>query len=94
MGYVLGLSHALNVAFAAVLANRGALSDRLRELSSTTFDRQCEVALGVTAEDAGFYYQIQHLNEYGLEPLQQLQETVAELHAAVAELANNLVKTL
>jgi chorismate mutase / prephenate dehydrogenase len=88
IGYALGLSHAVNVAFAAVLAGSGPLSEPLRSLSSTTFDQQCKVALGVTAQDAKFYFQIQHLNDYGLEPLQHLQETVQSMYSSVA--AGNL----
>jgi chorismate mutase/prephenate dehydrogenase len=84
IGYVLGLSHAVNVAFAAVLASCGPLGEHLCQLSSTTFDHQCTVARGVTAEDAKFYFRIQHLNDYGLAPLQHLQEAVQALYSAVA----------
>ena len=83
MGYVLGLSHAINIAFAAVLANSGPLSDRLLKFSSTTFDRQTDVAMGVTVEDTKFYYQIQRLNAFGLEPLEKLQEAVRVIYESV-----------
>src|SRR5690606_2828127 len=44
MAYVLGLSHALNLAFFTALAESGELVPRLQELSSTTFDAQLKVA--------------------------------------------------
>ncbi len=44
IAYVLGLSHALNIAFFTALANSGEAAPRLAQLSSTTYDAQVDVA--------------------------------------------------
>ncbi len=61
--YILGLSHALNIAFFTVLANSGEAAPRLAEMSSTTFDSQLEVATRVAQESPELYYEIQSLND-------------------------------
>ena len=53
IAYVLGLSHALNIAFFTALAESGEAAPRLARLSSTTFDSQLEVASRVAAESPG-----------------------------------------
>jgi chorismate mutase/prephenate dehydrogenase len=83
IAYVLGLSHALNIAFFTALAESGEAAPRLARLSSTTFDAQLDVAARVAAESPELYYEIQSLNEYGGESLQALQEAVARVVAAV-----------
>jgi chorismate mutase/prephenate dehydrogenase len=79
IAYVLGLSHALNIAFSAVLATSGESVPRLTDLSSTTFDSQLEVAARVAQENPQLYFEIQSLNKHGLEPLENLQRTVQEI---------------
>ncbi len=79
IAYVLGLSHALNIAFFSALADSGEAAPRLARLSSTTFDSQLEVASRVAAESPDLYFEIQSLNEYGAESLQALQQAVARL---------------
>ena len=44
IAYVLGLSHALNIAFFTALAGSGEAAPRLAQLSSTTYDAQVDVA--------------------------------------------------
>jgi len=44
IAYVLGLSHAINIAFFTALADSGEAAPRLARLSSTTFDAQLGVA--------------------------------------------------
>src|SRR5215467_162660 len=44
IAYVLGLSHALNIAFFTALADSGEAAPRLARMSSTTFDAQLDVA--------------------------------------------------
>jgi chorismate mutase/prephenate dehydrogenase len=83
IAYVLGLSHALNIAFFTVLAESGEAAPRLARLSSTTFDAQTEVASRVAAESPELYFEIQSLNEYGGESLLALQQAVERLLAAV-----------
>src|ERR1700728_2442809 len=83
IAYVLGLSHALNIAFFTALADSGEPALRLARLSSTTFDSQMDVASRVAAESPDLYFEIQSLNDYGAESLLALQEAVARLVAAV-----------
>jgi chorismate mutase/prephenate dehydrogenase len=83
IAYVLGLSHALNIAFFTALAESGEAAPRLAKLSSTTFDSQLEVAGRVAAESPDLYFEIQSLNEYGGESLSALQEAVERLVSAV-----------
>ena len=83
IAYVLGLSHALNIAFFTALADSGEAAPRLAKLSSTTFDAQLEVASRVAAESPDLYFEIQNLNEYGGESLLALQQAVARLIATV-----------
>lgn len=83
IAYVLGLSHALNIAFFTALAESGEAAPRLARLSSTTFDSQLEVASRVAAESPELYFEIQHLNDYGGESLLALRAAVERLVAAV-----------
>jgi chorismate mutase/prephenate dehydrogenase len=81
--YILGLSHALNIAFFTVLANSGEAAPRLAEMSSTTFDSQLEVATRVAQESPELYYEIQSLNDFGAEPLAALARAVDSIRTAV-----------
>jgi chorismate mutase/prephenate dehydrogenase len=83
IAYVLGLSHALNIAFFTALADSGEAAPRLAKLSSTTFDAQLDVASRVAAESPDLYFEIQTSNTYGGESLQALQKAVEGLVATV-----------
>jgi len=83
IAYVLGLSHALNIAFFTVLAGSGEAAPKLSKLSSTTFDAQLEVARRVAQESPQLYYEIQSLNDYGTESLRALSEAVDRIHHIV-----------
>jgi chorismate mutase/prephenate dehydrogenase len=83
IAYVLGLSHALNIAFFTALAESGEAALRLAKLSSTTFDSQLDVATRVASESPDLYFEIQSLNDYGSESLRALQQAVARVVAAV-----------
>jgi chorismate mutase/prephenate dehydrogenase len=83
IAYVLGLSHALNIAFFTALADSGEAALRLAKLSSTTFDSQLDVAARVADESPELYFEIQSLNDYGGESLQALREAVERLVTAV-----------
>ncbi len=84
IAYVLGLSHALNIAFFTALAESGEAAPQLARLSSTTFDAQLDVASRVAAESPSLYYEIQSLNQYGGESLAALQSAVARLSRIIA----------
>lgn len=83
IAYVLGLSHALNIAFFTALADSGEAAPRLAQLSSTTFDAQLDVASRVAQESPDLYYEIQSLNDYGTESLEALAQAVERLRTAV-----------
>lgn len=83
IAYVLGLSHALNIAFFTALAESGEAAPRLATLSSTTFDAQLGVASRVAAENPDLYFEIQFLNDYGTESLAALLYAVERLRSVV-----------
>ena len=83
IAYVLGLSHALNIAFFTALAESGEAAPRLATLSSTTFDAQLGVAANVAAENPDLYFEIQTLNDYGTEALAALLYAVERLRSVV-----------
>ena len=85
IAYVLGLSHALNIAFFTALAESGEAAPRLARMSSTTFDAQLDVATRVAAENPDLYYEIQSLNAYGEESLGALRTAVERLYRSVHE---------
>jgi chorismate mutase / prephenate dehydrogenase len=83
IAYVLGLSHAVNIAFFTALAESGEAAPRLARMSSTTFDSQLEVARRVAEESPALYFEIQALNDYGTESLSALLFAVERLRATV-----------
>ena len=84
IAYVLGLSHALNIAFFTALAESGEAAPSLAGLSSTTFDAQLEVASRVASESPALYFEIQSLNAYGDESLGALEASIARLRRIVS----------
>jgi chorismate mutase/prephenate dehydrogenase len=84
IAYVLGLSHALNIAFFTALAESGEAAPRLAQLSSTTFDSQLLVSAAVARDNPRMYFEIQHLNEFGLRPLDALCEAASRIRQLVA----------
>ncbi len=83
IAYVLGLSHALNIAFFTALAESGEAAPRLSTLSSTTFDEQLAVSKKVAGESPKLYFEIQSLNDYGTESLTALLYAVERLRSVV-----------
>ena len=83
IAYVLGLSHAVNIAFFTALAGSGEAAPRLVRLSSTTFDAQFDVAAKVASESPALYFEIQRLNQYGAESLDALSQAVERLRKLV-----------
>ena len=84
IAYVLGLSHAINIAFFTALAESGEAAPRLARLSSTTFDAQLGVASLVAGDSPALYFEIQALNAYGGESLAALADAVGRLQTMVA----------
>lgn len=84
IAYVLGLSHALNIAFFTALAESGEAAPRLALMSSTTFDSQLLVSAAVAQDNPHLYFEIQNLNKFGLGPLDALCEASRRIREAVA----------
>jgi len=59
MGWVLGLSHLVNIAFASAITRSGEAVPLLRNISSTTFNHQLRVASQVVSENPQLYFEIQ-----------------------------------
>ena len=84
IAYVLGLSHAVNIAFFTALAESGEAAPRLAAMSSTTYDAQADIAEKVSNESPELYFEIQYLNEYGRESLQALRSAVERICTSVS----------
>ncbi len=84
IAYVLGLSHALNIAFFTALAESGEAAPKLAKLSSTTFDSQLLVSQAVAQDNPHLYFEIQNLNKFGLGPLDALCEAAGRIRETVA----------
>lgn len=84
IAYVLGLSHALNIAFFTALAESGEAAPKLAQMSSTTFDSQLLVSAAVAQDNPHLYFEIQHLNKFGLGPLDALCEASGRIREVVA----------
>ncbi len=84
IAYVLGLSHALNIAFFTALAESGEAAPKLAQMSSTTFDSQLLVSAAVAQDNPHMYFEIQSLNKFGLGPLDALCEAAKRIRDVVA----------
>lgn len=83
MALVLGLSHALNIAFFTALAESGLAAAELNAAASTTFARQLAIARDVAAENPALYFEIQSLNDHGQWSRDLLARALQSLVAAV-----------
>ena len=64
MAYVLGLSHAVNIAFFTVLERSGIGYGEMCTVASTTFRKNMETNESVALEDPLLYYEIQNYNAF------------------------------
>lgn len=85
IAFVLGLAHAVNIAFFTALAESGEAAPRLARMSSTTFDSQLDVATRVAGENPELYFEIQSLNAYGEVPLVALRDAADRILRAVQQ---------
>ncbi|WP_425153431.1 prephenate dehydrogenase dimerization domain-containing protein [Candidatus Palauibacter sp.] len=83
IAFVLGLSHALNIAFFTALAGSGETAPRLADVSSTTFEVQLDVARKLAGENPHMYFEIQSLNEYGDIALRELVKAAERVRETV-----------
>ena len=84
IAYVLGLSHALNIAFFTALAESGEAAPKLARMSSTTFDSQLLVSAAVARDNPHLYFEIQNLNKFGIGPLDALCDAARRIRETVA----------
>ncbi len=85
MAWVLGLSHLVNIAFAGALAQSGEAVPLLRQISSSTFNAQLDVATQVVSENPHLYYEIQQGNDNTAQVSEHFQKVLNELITAVSE---------
>jgi chorismate mutase / prephenate dehydrogenase len=83
VAWVLGLSHATNIAFFTALADSGRGIAELAAFASTTFGAQLRVASRVAQENPELYFEIQSTNPHGVEPLRALAAAAAAVERAV-----------
>ena len=84
MAWVLGLSHLVNIAFAGALAESGEAVPLLKQISSSTFNAQLNVATQVVSENPHLYYEIQQGNDNTAEVSAHFRKVLDELVTAVA----------
>jgi chorismate mutase/prephenate dehydrogenase len=84
MSYVLGLSHAVNIAFACALSRSGLTPHDLDHVASTTFSKQMRTTREVALENPLLYYEIQHANRHTPEVLSALRDAVDVISGAAA----------
>ncbi len=85
MAYVLGLSHAINIAFFNALLQSGEKAVELAKLSSSTFDAQLDVANHVAQDNPYLYFEIQSLNAHSPRALMALMNAVTQMAARVLD---------
>lgn len=79
MSYVLGLSHAINIAFFTVLERSGISFEDMRSVASTTYSKLMDSNKSVALEDPYLYYEIQHLNAYRKEMLNEFDSAARDV---------------
>ncbi len=79
MSYVLGLSHAVNIAFFTVLDRSGIGFDDMRSVASTTYSKLMDTNESVALEDPYLYYEIQHMNAYREDMLKEFDRAVSDV---------------
>ncbi|MCW8926342.1 MAG: bifunctional chorismate mutase/prephenate dehydrogenase [Xanthomonadales bacterium] len=85
MAWVLGLSHLVNIAFAGALARSSEAVPLLKQISSSTFNAQLEVATRVVTENPHLYYEIQQGNVNTAQVSEHFSNVLDELVKAVAD---------
>ena len=83
IAYVLGLSHALNIAFFTALAESGEAAPRLARCRGPRSMRSSTWRRAWPQESPELYFEIQSLNDYGAESLEALSQAVERLRTSV-----------
>jgi len=85
MAWILGLSHLVNIAFAGALAQSGEKVPLLKQISSSTFNAQLNVATQVVCENPHLYFEIQQGNVNTKDVSEHFRKVLNELVTAVTE---------
>lgn len=83
MGWLLGFTHLLGMAFGSALSRSGLGVQELQACASTSFNRQASAAMHVLGEDPDLYYEIQRLNPHRGDVYQATREALDELIESV-----------
>jgi Prephenate dehydrogenase len=82
MSYVLGLSHAVNIAFFTALERSNIPFKDFERTASTTFRKNLDTNMSVASEDASLYYEIQNLNINSSEVWKEFSDAVEDVRKA------------
>ena len=82
MSYVLGLTHAVNIALFTALERSGKTFSDLQSVASTTFNKGLDTNRSVASEDPMLYYEIQHVNSHRDEMWSLFCDAVRDLKKA------------
>ena len=85
MSFVLGMSHAISIAFSNALAKSGVSHEELTRASSTTYNHQECTSRKVVGENPDLYYEIQHLNPNTKQVLDLLKRSIEEIEEAAMD---------
>ena len=82
MSYVLGLSHAVNIAFFTALERSGISFKDFERTASTTFKKNLDTNVSVASENPLLYYEIQNLNINSSNVWKEFSDAVEDLKKA------------
>ena len=85
MSYVLGLSHAINIAFFTVLERSGISLRDMKSVASTTYNKMMDTNRSVALENPDLYYEIQHLNGNRDKMLEEFEKSVRDVMEAASD---------
>jgi chorismate mutase / prephenate dehydrogenase len=95
ISYVLGLSHAVNIAFFETLKGSGIDFKTFEDIASTTFKKQSASARSVSMESPDLYFEIQHENPNTARCLDLLEKVTMDLkEAALADDKDRFVQIM
>ena len=82
MSYVLGLSHAVNIAFFTALERSNIQFKDFERTASTTFRKNLDTNVSVASEDPLLYYEIQNLNINSSDVWKEFSDAVEDVKNA------------
>lgn len=83
MGYVLGLSHLINLLFADVIQDSNIPFHEILKTASSTFNSQQNVTLPVINESQDLYYEIQVENDFTPKLIEKIDQSLKKFSHAI-----------